>query len=226
MASTYAFIERVVQDLVEIHREAGVPLRNLHMGGDEVPAGVWERSPKALAYMKEHGLKTVDDFWFLFYGRVEQILKAHGLVPSGWEEIGVRKTRRDGRDTLIPNPGFADRGWRAYVWNNIPGGGAEDLAYRLANGGYKVVLCPVSNMYLDLAANRNPEEPGLDWGGYVDVDKPFEFIPFDYYRNVRDDGRGNPIDRAVFAGEGQAHRLRTGEHPRPSGQSLVRNPGW
>jgi hexosaminidase len=201
LGTTYAFIERVVQDLVEIHREAGVPLRNLHMGGDEVPAGVWERSPKALAYMKEHGLKTVDDFWFLFYGRVEQILKAHGLVPSGWEEIGVRKTRRDGRDTLIPNPGFADRGWRAYVWNNTPGGGAEDLAYRLANGGYKVILCPVSNMYLDLAANRNPEEPGLDWGGYVDVDKPFEFIPFDYYRNVHFDRRGNPIDRAVFVGK-------------------------
>ena len=35
--STYAFVERVVADLVALHREAGVPLRNLHMGGDEVP---------------------------------------------------------------------------------------------------------------------------------------------------------------------------------------------
>ena len=113
----------------------------------------------------------------------------------------MRKTRVDGRDTLIPNPGFANRGWRTYVWNNIPGGGAEDLAYRLANGGYKVVLCPVTNMYLDLAANKNPEEPGLDWGGYVDVDKPFEFVPFDYYRNARVDRRGNPLDRAVFVGK-------------------------
>ncbi|HXY40741.1 MAG TPA: family 20 glycosylhydrolase, partial [Vicinamibacteria bacterium] len=43
--STYAFVERVVQDLVAIHREAGVPLRHLHMGGDEVPGGVWQRSP-------------------------------------------------------------------------------------------------------------------------------------------------------------------------------------
>ena len=38
LPSTYAFVERVVQDLVALHREAGVPLRNLHMGGDEVPA--------------------------------------------------------------------------------------------------------------------------------------------------------------------------------------------
>jgi hexosaminidase len=201
MPSTYAFVARVVADLVALHREAGVPLRNLHMGGDEVPAGVWEKSPRALASLKEHGFGSVDDLWFLFYGRVEHILKAHGIPLSGWEEIEVRKTRLDGKPLLIPNPAFADRGWRAYVWNNVPGGGAEDLAYRLANGGYKVVLCPVSNVYFDLAWNPNPEEPGLDWGGYVDLKKPFEFIPLDYYRNVRLDRWGNPLDRAVFVGK-------------------------
>jgi hexosaminidase len=201
LPSTYAFIERVVEDLASLHREAGVPLRNLHMGGDEVPAGVWEGSPAAQAYMKEHGLRSVDDFWVLFYARVERILKAKGLVPSGWEELALRKTRLDGQDKFIPNPGFADRGWRAYVWNNIPGGGSEDLAYRLANGGYQVVLCPVTHMYFDLAVNPNPEEPGLDWGGYVDLDEPFAFIPFDYYRSVRQDRRGKPVDRALFVGK-------------------------
>src|SRR5437870_4912896 len=117
-------------------------------------------------------------------GRTGQILKAQGLVPSGWEEIAVRKTRRDGRRAVIVNPGFAERGWRAYVWNNVPGWGAEDLAYRLANGGYDVVLSPVTNYYFDLAWNQNPEETGLDWGGYLDLRKPFQFIPFDYFRNA------------------------------------------
>ena len=201
LPSTYAFVAQVVQDLAALHREAGAPLRNLHVGGDEVPAGVWERSPKALASMREERLESVDDFWFLFYGRVEQILRPLGIPLSGWEEIAVRKTRLDGKPVLIPNPGFAGRGWRAYVWNNVPGGGAEDLAYRLANGGYKVVLCPASNMYFDFAWNPNPEERGLDWGGYVDLRKPFEFIPLDYYRNLRLDRRGNPLDRAVFVGK-------------------------
>jgi len=194
LESTYRFVERVVGDLAALHREAGVPLRHIHMGGDEVPAGVWQGSPAVQAYMKAHGLASVDDLWFVFYGRVEQILKAQGLTPAGWEEIAVRKTRRDGRTTNIPNPDFAARGWRAYVWNNVPGGGAEDLAYRLANGGYDVVLSPVSNLYFDLAWNQNPEESGLDWGGYVDLRKPFEFIPFDYYRNVR-------VDPSVFVGK-------------------------
>jgi hexosaminidase len=194
LESTYRFIERVVGDLVAIHHDAGVPLRHIHVGGDEVPAGVWQGSPAVQAYLKAHDLTSVDELWFVFYGRVEQILKAQGLLPSGWEEIAVRKTQRAGRPTSIPNPGFAERGWRAYVWNNVPGGGAEDLAYRLANGGYDVVLSPVSNLYFDLAWNQNPEETGLDWGGYVDLRKPFDFIPFDYYRNVR-------VDPAVFVGK-------------------------
>ena len=206
LESTYRFIERVVGDLVAMHREGGMPLRHIHMGGDEVPAGVWQGSPAVQTYLKAHDLASVDDLWFVFYGRVAQILKAQegGLLPSGWEEIAVRKTQRGGQQTNIPNPDFAARGWRAYVWNNVPGGGAEDLAYRLANGGYDVVLSPVSNLYFDLAWNENPEETGLDWGGYVDLRKPFDYIPFDYYRNVR-------VDPSVFVGKdrltdyGRAH---------------------
>jgi len=211
LESTYRFIERVVTDLVAMHREAGAPLRHIHMGGDEVPAGVWVGSPAVQAYMQAHGVTSVDDLWFVFYGRVEQILKAQGLLPSGWEEIAVRKTQREGHRTTIPNPDFAARGWRAYVWNNVPGWGAEDLAYRLANGGYDVVLSPVTNFYFDLAWNQSPDETGLDWGGYIDLRKPFDFIPLDYYRNVRLDRRGNPLDPAVFAGKdrltdyGRAH---------------------
>src|SRR5437867_3214934 len=201
LESTYRFIERVVGDLAAMHREAGAPLRHIQMGGDEVPPGVWVGSPAVQAYMQAHGLTSVDDLWFVLYGRIDQILKAQGLVPSGWEEIAVRKTSRDGRRTNIPNPDFAARGWRAYVWNNVPGWGAEDLAYRLANGGYDVVLSPVTNYYFDLAWNQNPEEIGLDWGGFIDMQRPFRFIPFDYYRNTRVDRAGNPLDPAVFAGK-------------------------
>ena len=194
LETTYAFITRVVQDLAAIHREAGVPLRHIHMGGDEVPAGVWEGSPAVQAYLKAHNLASVDDLWFVFYSRVEQIVKAQDVSLGGWEEIAVRRTRRDGRRLNIANPDFATHGWRAYVWNNVPGWGNEDLAYRLANGGYDVVLSPVSNFYFDLAWNQNPEESGLDWGGYVDLRKPFEFIPFDYYRTAH-------ADPAVFVGK-------------------------
>ena len=201
LESTYRFIERVVMDLGAMHREAGAPLRHIHMGGDEVPSGVWIGSPAVQKFMAALGLTNVDDLWYAFYFRVEQILKGQNLRPSGWEEIAVRKTRRDGRPATIVNPSFAERGWRAYVWNNVAGWGAEDLAYRLANGGYDVVLSPVTNYYFDLAWNQNPEETGLDWGGYIDMEKPFQFIPFDYYRNARVDRRGNPLRPDAFVGK-------------------------
>lgn len=200
LESTYAFIERVVGDLVAMHREAGVPLRHLHMGGDEVPAGVWVGSPVVQSYLKAHNLTGVNDLWYVFYGRVEQILKAQGVGLGGWEEIAVRKTTRDGQPVAIPNPDFVGH-LRAYVWNNIPGWGAEDLAYRLANGGFDVILSPASNLYFDLAWNPNPEEPGHLWGGFVDLRKPFEFIPFDYYRKQRVNHRGEPLNPSVFVGK-------------------------
>jgi hexosaminidase len=193
LESTYAFIETVVREVALMHRDAGAPLKHLHVGGDEVPTGVWERSPAAEAFMKEHALTKTRDLWFVFYTRVERILKSHGLALSGWEEMGIR-------DNGV-NTDFAGRDTRVYVWNNVAGGGAEDLAYRLANGDYKVVLTPVTNLYFDLAYNKNPEERGLHWGGYLDVDKPFAFIPLDYYRGVHEDRFGNPIDRSVFAGK-------------------------
>jgi hexosaminidase len=87
------------------------------------------------------------------------------------------------------------------VWNNVIGWGAEDLPYRLANAGYKVVLSCVGNNYFDLAYVKSPDEPGYYWGGYVDVDKPFYFIPYDYYRSTRENAAGDPADLAYFSGK-------------------------
>src|SRR5258705_13921237 len=72
LESTYRFIERVVGDLVARHREAGVPLRHNHIGGDEVPAGVLQGLPAVQANLKAQPLPAVDDRWFAFSGRVEQ----------------------------------------------------------------------------------------------------------------------------------------------------------
>lgn len=191
--STYAFIEAVVAEVARVHRVAGVPLRWLHAGGDEVPAGAWERSPAAETARASSGAGHVRDLWFPFYARVEQILATHQIGLAGWEEIALRLESTNGRWRYEPNPDFAHRQWRAYVWNNTARG-AEDLAYRLANRGYQVVLTPVSHLYFDLAASPNPEDHGLHWGGYVDADKPFRFIPLDYTRDLDADPAAPPRD--------------------------------
>ncbi|WP_296945641.1 family 20 glycosylhydrolase [uncultured Massilia sp.] len=180
--STFAFIDHVVAQVVALHREAGVPLHTIHMGGDELPTGAWERSPAAQARMARDKLESTADLWDDFYDRVDGILRKHGLYTSGWEDIAVRKTTLHGRPKQIPNPRFAQRGFHAWIWNNTAG--AEDFAYRLANAGYDIVLAPVTKMYLDMAANPNPDEPGVNWGAYIELADVYDFIPFDYLKNA------------------------------------------
>jgi len=194
MPSVYNFVEKVTDELILMYKEAGAPLKTIHYGGDEVPAGVWEKSPSYQKFKKSNpAIKSVDDMWYYYFGRLNQMVKKRGLFLSGWEEAGMRKTVLDGKSTYIANPDFGNQHFQLHVWNNVIGWGAEDLAHKLANGGYKVVLSPVSNMYFDLASNSSYFEPGLKWGGYVDVDKPFYFLPFDYLKNVKEDGSGRPL---------------------------------
>jgi hexosaminidase len=99
------------------------------------------------------------------------------------------------------NPEFANNNFHTYVWNTVVGWGAEDLPYRLANGGYKVILCPVSNLYFDLSYQKDFNEVGYYWGGFVDIDKAFYFIPYDYLKNTKVDRFGVPIDPAILQGK-------------------------
>lgn len=201
MPSVYVFLDRVLEDLKDIYSRAGLPLSFVHVGGDEVPAGVWEGSPLCQQLMKAEKMNSVDDLWYYYFGKVNDILVKKGLKMHGWEEIAMRKTMLDGARYNFPNPDFVNDRFRVDVWNNVLGWGAEDLAYKLANAGYPVVLSMVSNFYFDMAYQKTFEEPGYYWGGYLDVDKPFYFIPYDYFRNAKEDLLGNPLDRSIFIGK-------------------------
>ncbi|MGV3766020.1 MAG: family 20 glycosylhydrolase [Chitinophagaceae bacterium] len=202
LPSVYRFLEKVSDELIAMYKEAGAPLSTIHFGGDEVPPGVWEQSPAVADLMqKETSVQMVDDLWYYYFGKVNAMLKKKGLYLSGWEEIALRKTKLDGAAKFIPNPGFVNENFHAYVWNNVWGWGAEDLAYRLANAGYKVILAPVTNFYFDLAYQKQVNEPGLYWGGYTDIDKSFGFAPYDYYKSAKENLNGGPLDKAVFVGK-------------------------
>ena len=202
LPSTYNFIQTVINDIVAMYKEAGAPLNVIHFGGDEVPAHVWEKSPSYLALKASHPeIENTGDMWYYFYGKVNQMLKAKGLNLAGWEEMALRKTKLDGKDFYVPNPDFTSEHLQTEVWNNTLGDGNEDLAYRLANSGYKVVLSCVTNLYFDMANYKSFDEPGYYWGAFSDIDKPFSFIPFDYFKNTKVDKNGLPINRSIFIGK-------------------------
>lgn len=202
LPSTYSFLEKVIDELISMYKEAKAPLTTIHLGGDEVPEGAWEHSPVCRELINtDTTLSTTNDLWYYYFGRVNRILKSRNLFLSGWEEAAMRKTTLDGTKHFIPNPDFVNEGFRVNVWNNVIGWGSEDLPYRLANAGYKVVLSCVSNQYFDLAYEKSPEEPGYYWGGFQDVDKPFYFIPFDYYKNTKEDTDGKPVSESLLRGK-------------------------
>lgn len=199
LPSTYAFMERVVADLVGMYKEAKAPLKTIHFGGDEVPGGVWQKSLSVQQLMaKNPAVKSTADLWDYYFAKVNTLLKSRGLFLSGWEEIGLRKVIQNGKSVWAPNPAFVSKNFRVNVWQNSPGSGSEDLAYRMANAGYKVILTGVTHLYIDLAYNPSSDEPGQYWGGYVDIDKPFYFIPYDYLRNLKDDYTGQRVDPAAI----------------------------
>jgi hexosaminidase len=202
LPSTYNFVETVINEVVGIYKEAGAPLTTINWGGDEVPHGVWEQSPAYLALKSTHPeIKSTADLWYYFYGRVNQLMKAKGLYTSGWEEMSLRKTALDGKPFYVPNPDFMPEHLQAEVWNNTLGGGNEDLAYKLANAGYKTVLTCVTNLYFDMAHYKSFDEPGFYWGAFADIDKPFSFIPYDYFKNSTVDRNGLPLNRNIFIGK-------------------------
>ncbi|RNI31541.1 family 20 glycosylhydrolase [Rufibacter latericius] len=203
LPSAYTFLEKVTDELLAMYKDAGAPIQTIHFGGDEVPGGVWEKSPKVKELMaKNPEVKNIDDLWYYFFGKVSKMLEARKLYLSGWEEIGLRKVRTNGRLSYVANPTFVKKNFHVDVWNNL--GDNLDLPYRMANAGYKVVLTNVTHFYMDLAYQKEYDEKGLYWGGFLDVDKPFYFNPFDYMKSIRVNEDGKPINSATaFAGKEQ-----------------------
>ncbi len=199
LESCYTFIDTVVRDVKALYEDADVPLRTVHVGGDEVPEGAWVNSPVCRAFMREQGMTTLRELEDYFFTRLRDILGRHGLGMAGWEEVALVTEQRDGAAVTNPNPRLLGAGVRPHVWNNVWGWGREDIAYRLANAGYEVVLCNVTNLYLDLAYEKDPGEPGYYWGGFLDTRKVFEFCPFDIYTLAKIDLLGNPLDPKKLA---------------------------
>jgi len=194
MESTYNFIDKVVEEVVKMHNEAGIPLKTLHTGGDEVPAGAWQKSPVCAALVAKD--ETIDGSKIgltnYFMTRFSKILEKRNLVVGGWEEIALLLAGHD--MPRRPNPQFTKNNFLPYVWNSIFGWGGEDIAYQLANLGYKVVLCNASNLYFDLAYDKDPENAGLYWAGFVNTRTAYDFVPFDLFKTAQMGRFGEDLD--------------------------------
>lgn len=183
LPSVYHFYETVVKDIVAMYQEAGLKLTTFNTGGDEVPNGAWAKSPLCVELMKTlPEIKDARQLQGYFLQKAVTIFEKYNLEVAGWEEIVLNK---DSQNNIQVNPKFKDKKVLPLVWDNT--GKNIDLGYRIANAGYKVVLCNATNLYFDLSYNSDPTEPGLVWAGYQDAIDPYVMTPFDVFKSINFD---------------------------------------
>lgn len=187
MPSTYRFLEKVIDEIGRMYQDAGVELPAFHVGGDEVPEGIWEGSSICRTFMKEHGLTKIRDLKDYFLEQILEMLDKRNIQAVGWQDIVMKP------DNTV-NEHFRNSKVLNYCWNTIPEQGGDEVPYKLANAGYPIILCNVGNFYLDMAYCYHVEEPGLRWGGYVDEYVTFDMLPFDIYKSLRWNLKGESVD--------------------------------
>ena len=74
LPSVYKFYCAVFDEVIRLHKEAGVPLPAIHIGGDEVPEGAWSGRDR-------HEMKET------FINGILDLAEARGIRLAGWEDI-------------------------------------------------------------------------------------------------------------------------------------------
>ena len=189
----YRFIDRVVAELQLMYKEAGLKLEIVHLGGDEVPANAWSKSPDVQALMQREHLTTQHEVSEYYIKRISALLEARKIRIEGWQEVAL-----DHKPEF--NAVLAPRVAGVNAWSTV--GSRADVPYRLANDGYPVILSNVTNFYMDMGYSWHQNEQGLHWGGKVDEFDAWSALPANIYATARTAVDGTPIN-ITTAGDGK-----------------------
>ncbi|WP_156305791.1 beta-N-acetylhexosaminidase [Sphingobacterium endophyticum] len=195
LPSVYHFLDVVLEDIKKMYEEVGLKLQVVSMGGDEVPAGSWEKSPAIQELMKKEGLSTVYDVWPYYVRKVNEICASKGIIMEGWEEFGMVNKGKG----MVVNEQLTNLNMQLDVWNNVIGGGHEDLVYKLANAGYKTIFISAANFYLDMVWDKDFREHGLKWAAISDLYHSFSLLPEDFFSNMAITEPGQKLEKDYIA---------------------------
>ena len=178
--SSFKFFEKVIDELYFMFDDAGVKLKNFHLGGDELPYGAWIGSPICQEFVNVNKTITFDNLVENAFRRVIYLLNDRNVDVSGWEDV-LLVHGEDGQNSIDINRNFDGIKFTPYVWNNYWGGGREDMVYKFANLGYNVIMSNSSAFYFDMTDDLDPENYGLSWSGYVNYKDAWLTEPLNVY---------------------------------------------
>ncbi|WP_104023850.1 beta-N-acetylhexosaminidase [Vibrio hyugaensis] len=152
LPGSYEFIDKVLEEVAALF-----PAPYVHIGADEVPNGVWSKSPSCQALMEQLSYTDYKELQGHFLRHAEDKLRKLGKRMVGWEE--AQHGNKVSKDTVI------------YSWLS------EEAALNCARQGFDVVLQPAQTTYLDMTQDYAPEEPGVDWANPLPLEKAYNYEP-------------------------------------------------
>ncbi len=81
-ASTYTFLENVLDEVMQLF-----PSPYIHIGGDEVPTGIWADCKACQKLAREHGLEGEEGLQGYFTNRIGRYIESKGRTMMGWDEL-------------------------------------------------------------------------------------------------------------------------------------------
>lgn len=117
----YEFARNLLAEVTELF-----PFEYVHIGGDEVNPGDWQRNPEIRAFMQRNELPRAADLHNYFNGRIAGILQKLERKMIGWDEVLHEELA----------PGTAVQSWRG-----------PDALGEIARRGYPAILS--TGFYLD-----------------------------------------------------------------------------
>ncbi|MCT7945018.1 carbohydate-binding domain-containing protein [Shewanella sp. SP1W3] len=167
LASTYHFIDTVIDEVKKMHQAVGIPLVHYHIGADET-AGAWVDSPACITMKKQKadeltGLHSLNGY---FIERVANMLADKGIIAAGWND-GMGEVRPENMPAQV----------QSNAWSLISDNGHQ-IAHKQVNLGWKVVLSTPEVTYFDFPYASHPDERGNHWASRaIDSFKVFSFMP-------------------------------------------------
>jgi len=167
MESTYTFVDRVLEDLKELHQQAEHPLALYHIGADET-AGAWLESPvcKALIADKSNDFGDAKHLGAHFIQRVSHMVVSKGIAVGGWND-GLKETDVK----KMPKNVYS------YIWDALPWGAHKQVSEQ-AHRNWNIVLATPDVLYFDFPYQVDPKERGYNWASRrVTTRSLFNFMP-------------------------------------------------
>ncbi|WP_145586363.1 beta-N-acetylhexosaminidase [Yersinia rochesterensis] len=201
--SSKRFVDKVIGEMAQMHKEAGMPLNTWHFGGDEAKnirlgAGFqdknspiepgkgiidksvedkpWAKSQVCQDMVKQGKIQDVEHLSSHFAIEVSKLVNAHGIEKmQAWQD-GL-KDAKDSKD-------FATKRVGVNFWDTLYWGGADSVN-DWANKGYEVVASNPDYVYFDMPYEVNPNERGYYWATrFNDEAKVFSFAPDNMPQNA------------------------------------------